>query len=1200
MVMGQRGGRFDAELHGRHGQPALARVNAAVDDIAKSWVDEEGLVGVAVVQGWRMVRTKANNMDAWNLISANSRLLTRHSGQRYFEHDVVASAVFNERAPLPTGAWSTLGVAALGQQLFGTMADFSVTVTRDGGSDVRGRLLLRELVAAWTLHWPTLGSVRLAWPTCCPLAAALVSSRWRTDVTVHARRSNGPTAAANLCHGLPTGRLQGFLREEIPADLEPTDDHDVEDRQVMERHRWPWPTYGVGHLINAVRLGRRANNMDGVAEAAIDALHFALGPRVHAEVDRLANFVDEPSRYTLSKARVRFDVANMLQCRWWYRLNRPTFRYITYDASPQRGSEVFASAERIFTRADLRANAHPQVNIRRLPMVYLGVGRTGAADKLQALMHQTWLEYGPGVDSVRAANADVRQCLSDMGAEAIIADSADVVDLMSLTSGPTREPAGGALVPFELGQLVPHQGQQAPLGFSQTFPLALKVVGPQHLLDVSLQHGLASLPWWSTWAHQAKVVCQWLHPKMRREHLANLPALTASADLKRSLDAGVSAFAKWRWQTLSEVTRDLLRIRDAVRCAVNSLNGVNELASRDSTLANQFMANVQGDSFWDRADLLQAVARPVANMAGWLKGCDCHEEALVNRQKVDCVWKGCRAPHLSRRLGQLYADLERVRGDASRFGAEAVNCGLVSSRLLSTLRVKFNWVDELPYLVWQIRDRQMGQRFLAKRDVEAANRRQLHPVTELFAGQHAESLRVDLQAYVEGSPISVDLHVQLRSYELCMLDDTWSESSHRDVSNFVRTARAASRPTWSAALRIKQNLSAYKACVGRQRRMFFDHFHQWKSIGQRDVGRANMLIPVRQRRSAVVSWVYRLGQHAHRDWASVFALRGPLTKTEDRLVLPVHARVQVEYLQHVLVDGGVFSIPRSTDAQVDAARAGRLADADAILHGNGTTLTFVQVLDKNVGRKKQVNTAASANLRGMCVPVSVQSLMIWPTIDGTCVLLRNGPIEVVDFLTLSSWPTLQGGLRRWEVASDEADRLTVANPVSMTAIEWDFGQRVPLAITLERLFAEGWQQWSTGMDCPDSHTPGGPLVFRTSRLISSWAYLQCLCRLADLHAKDNFSLPVGEYGVYYECILGADNPHGVRLAQPLAYYREILTANTPALDVADIAQLEDDVAANADDSDDNERQGPPQPELGQLAAPPRQGTVCPRAWSWVH
>ena len=57
----------------------------------------------------------------------------------------------------------------------------------------------------------------------------------------------------------------------------------------------------------------------------------------------------------------------------------------------------------------------PPVEQRRMPVSVLGHGRCGLSEKVQAHVHQTWLEYGPSIQQVRAANANVRQIISDIG-----------------------------------------------------------------------------------------------------------------------------------------------------------------------------------------------------------------------------------------------------------------------------------------------------------------------------------------------------------------------------------------------------------------------------------------------------------------------------------------------------------------------------------------------------------------------------------------------------------------------------------------------------------------------------------------------------------------------------------------------------------------------------------------------------------------
>ena len=267
-----------------------------------------------------------------------------------------------------------------------------------------------------------------------------------------------------------------------------------------------------------------------------------------------------PSRATLTRGRVRLDVAAMLCRRWhWAREARQVFRYLAYDASPQKGVEIFATVERVLTvLSNDRFSATSAVDERRLPLVTLGHGRTSLEDKVQAHIHQVWLEYGPGQDTLQRANSAVRQCLSDMGTEFGLADVVDVTPLCTRTGD--------------------GDGMNSCL-----YPLALQVPGPQHLLDTLLKDGLATVPWWSTWEGQAKAACQWLHPKTRRQFLQR--RLRGSvAGLASKLNAACERFAVWRWKTLLKVTEDLLRMQEALRSATVGLSSADLVSARHSVV----------------------------------------------------------------------------------------------------------------------------------------------------------------------------------------------------------------------------------------------------------------------------------------------------------------------------------------------------------------------------------------------------------------------------------------------------------------------------------------------------------------------------------------------------------------------------------------------------------------------------------------
>jgi len=82
--------------------------------------------------------------------------------------------------------------------------------------------------------------------------------------------------------------------------------------------------------------------------------------------------------------------------------------------------EILVQVERAILQKDITSQS--KVEVIRSPVVVLGHGRAGLAQKVQASQHHTWLEYGPSLERVRQANYDVRQVLTDMGTEVGIAD----------------------------------------------------------------------------------------------------------------------------------------------------------------------------------------------------------------------------------------------------------------------------------------------------------------------------------------------------------------------------------------------------------------------------------------------------------------------------------------------------------------------------------------------------------------------------------------------------------------------------------------------------------------------------------------------------------------------------------------------------------------------------------------------------------
>ena len=220
----------------------------------------------------------------------------------------------------------------------------------------------------------------LLWPVCHALARALCSGRWPVDASPLAQRQKKPLRQAPALPSVRTQRC--FLAEDVPQPhlSEHTQRVIANDghRQARgEKRRRVSPT----RLIRSLRSCRHVSSLENAESNVKDAVAFAFGDDAPGVVALQATRDNMPSRWTLCRGMIRFDVASMLVHREWS-LTSTTFRYVGYDASPQRpGMEIFVTNERVVSAEDLDTwapgAAWPNIHVRRLPFGCIGAGESG-------------------------------------------------------------------------------------------------------------------------------------------------------------------------------------------------------------------------------------------------------------------------------------------------------------------------------------------------------------------------------------------------------------------------------------------------------------------------------------------------------------------------------------------------------------------------------------------------------------------------------------------------------------------------------------------------------------------------------------------------------------------------------------------------------------------------------------------------------
>lgn len=264
------------------------------------------------------------------------------------------------------------------------------------------------------------------------------------------------------------------------------------------------------------------------------------------------------------------------------------------------------------------------------------------------------------------------------------------------------------------------------------------------------------------------------------------------------------------------------------------------------------------------------------------------------------------------------------------------------------------------------------------------------------------------------------LRMELTAYQLCMLDDSFVESPHAQISRVTRQTSVPSPSWWSATVRLNQNFLEYDRSVVDSPGRFEHFFDCWKLLSQ---FRPSAYL---SGRGVQVPWrsflrsVYRTGaQETQRDWSALRRLTDrPLEVVSDVKPSDMEALIK-EYLLAIFVPGSVVEVQDTRGVSVDELVSGQ----GGLQHvGQGALVAerrFYQVVSRTLLAKKFVSTEKLASIRRMRVPLVLQRLALHgrdhqesPT---SVLAVPEGFPEALDCKSLASWRDLRYGLHSWAV-----------------------------------------------------------------------------------------------------------------------------------------------------------------------------------------
>lgn len=988
------------------------------------------LVGMMQMKSWSAMRDEPTqqNMYMMRLLEMKHR---RSNQIQFLEHVILRRAYLVEDIPADFlgDRHTSIGARAAVQRMVDSLfVDVHLdAMDTQGGQQIRGAV---NLVKMWTsdAQSPDI----YCWPVWLPLARCMVRGHWRSDVTAVVPRDNLSSWKPPV---MPSRRYLQSIR--LGPGHGRTDQSwkdagaPVACRKGVVGHQFT-ATHLMDALATAVNL-RDQRRLKANTAAQLKYMHPRDWKQRLEELRKTGH--KDPEKDTMARTRVKFDCAAMLANRDYYARFGPAYRYLACDASPQKrmGYEVFVSRERVILRSSLAGKTIADVSeigvqTRTLPVAGLGQGACGVANKVHAHVHQTWLDYGPHEGRLRSACNDVRQLLTDMGPEFDVADYGDII-------------------PGYLGQAI-----SSDTGQSYLYPLAMQVPGIRHIIDWVIQDVLYELDFWPAFNKDTTRIIAYFNKARHRELVKKKLLAQAPADIDdmlQSLRKGTQVWAHWRWQTLARTLADMQRIEAVAKCVFEFIkNPSKELSMRNASEADLLRKSVLDGNVWDQVNALQYILKWPMHFSTWITGCDCHNDELAGHpnRTIVCPWKGCRAPSVAKKYLDI---LERIAEDRScieeaMFGS--VPSGVVQSamtRLMSRMEMKLHWLFELPYTIWRADDPEVAAKMLAEYDTimeEPARARHVHRVAHHFL-HRTSAFRADMEQHSHGHGMTPALGQEILSYQLCMLDDTFQEAPHRDISGIVKKAPGSKPAWWFSSMRLAQNIKFREVVDHEQPNQFANYFVNWKAVIRfRPSTTSDKLVPVRRKPAAVINRVYRIG-HVNLEDLTYMRPTRELTKDERKLTSTAlrNIALQKDFLNAVAVPGKVFTLPGLTSFQaLGHERTSRASGHEGLPE---RPLCF-EIVDLDTFSKKHVRTARVRRMMEFQFPAMVQMHAIhrfrdYPGHEQT--IFPDGKPREVDILNMGvTFQALMTDICDWSVQreSDIKGCMTLSNPELMSQRQW--------------------------------------------------------------------------------------------------------------------------------------------------------------------
>ena len=331
----------------------------------------------------------------------------------------------------------------------------------------------------------------------------------------------------------------------------------------------------------------------------------------------------DPSRNNMDRALARGDVVAMLLQRRLFRHWQQENLIKSINDYSDKPPVVGAELQGMIVDVNFKREWEGMIRYRMvLPGSTLAYGFASSASKSVALLHALWLVGGPTAEDVRYLCNKIISLTTDMGVEMHLLEAPDVVDafLAQLNDTP-------------LDRLRPLVKRGVRM-----WPRALRLAGWSHTMGGIMKLGAEAFDEWPVYLREERALCKFFKNVTYRKHLVRELGPTCP-HLKHDLKGFTAGFAKWRYETVVEVLRQLLRHRDLCQ---NKMKASMFSNAQDQEEMKGVFKACQNREFWHWAAVVHPqIFERIEKLRQWGMVCDhpeCEElrRASNYRKHIQC------------------------------------------------------------------------------------------------------------------------------------------------------------------------------------------------------------------------------------------------------------------------------------------------------------------------------------------------------------------------------------------------------------------------------------------------------------------------------------------------------------------------------------------------------------------------------------